>query len=165
MKQKIVEPYAQALFSLRDDLSSYIQQLWQIVCDPKIMQWLMNPSIPKSAKLSLFQHFDPIIQSWLEVIWNKKRIHLLPEICAYYIQLCNKKAGVVCVSITSAKALTSTQTLSLETQLKHIAQATSLQCNYTVDPQLIAGLRIQLNGKLLDTSWQTQLKQLQKYIW
>nr|AIA61258.1 ATP synthase CF1 delta chain [Cyanidiaceae sp. MX-AZ01] len=162
MKQKIVEPYAQALFTLRDDLD--LTQLCSLVKEKQFMQILLNPSISKANKMELFKSFDPIIQSWLEVIWTKKRIQLLPEICEYYLQLCKKKAGIACISITSATVLTDTQTQKLEEKLKQISGAKHLECSYEVDKQLIAGLRIQLDGKLLDTSWQTQLKQLQQFL-
>nr|NP_849124.1 ATP synthase CF1 delta chain [Cyanidioschyzon merolae strain 10D]Q85FQ9.1 RecName: Full=ATP synthase subunit delta, chloroplastic; AltName: Full=ATP synthase F(1) sector subunit delta; AltName: Full=F-type ATPase subunit delta [Cyanidioschyzon merolae strain 10D]QFV17070.1 ATP synthase CF1 delta chain [Cyanidioschyzon merolae]QFV17243.1 ATP synthase CF1 delta chain [Cyanidioschyzon merolae]BAC76286.1 ATP synthase CF1 delta chain [Cyanidioschyzon merolae strain 10D] len=163
MKQKIVEPYAQALFRLKDDID--LTPLWEMARDSKFMQLLMNPSIPKEKKWQLFQPFDKLVQSWLEVIWKKKRMNLLAEICASYLELRKKKEGIVTVFVTSATPLTDTQTQQLEVQLTRMCQAKHLQCEYQVDAQLLAGLKIQMNGQLIDTSWQTQLKQLMKSLW
>ena len=66
--------------------------------------------------------------------------------------------------VISAVPLTDAQRTNLMGQLKEYCNASSVKLICTVDPNILAGLKIQINSKLLDLSVEGQMKGLIKHL-
>ena len=66
--------------------------------------------------------------------------------------------------VTSAVPLTPAQQKELLVQLKDYCKASEVKLLCTVDPDILAGLKIQINSQLLDLSIEGQMKGLIKYL-
>lgn len=66
--------------------------------------------------------------------------------------------------VTSAVPLTNAQKESLLVSLKEYCNATEVKLLCSVDSEILAGLKVQVNSQVLDLSVEGQMKNLVKYF-
>ena len=96
----------------------------------------------------------------LKLLGEKRRLFILPQlIAALRAQLAEEK-GEVTAEVTSAKALTKTQSDKLAKSLKATV-GKDVKINAAVDESLIGGLIVKVGSKMIDTSIRSKLSALQ----
>jgi len=109
-----------------------------------------------AAKMGLSQTMTNV----LGLMASKRRLFVLPQLVTALRERISIEKGEVTAEVTSAKALTKTQSAKLAKTLS--AQAgKDVKIIATVDESLIGGLVVKVGSKMIDTSIAAKLKALQ----
>ncbi len=119
-------------------------------------EFLANPAMGQSARLAMVEKlFGPFVSkpvaALLGVLANNHRLTVLPAIAEQFRLLLDRRNHRIAVSVTSATALSESQLAALSASLSARLGATPM-LNLTVDPSLIAGLRVQVGDEIYDAS-------------
>lgn len=102
----------------------------------------------------------PMTGNTLRLMASKRRLFVLPALIAELRARIADHKGEVTAEVTSAKALTKTQTDALTKSLK--AQVgKDIKLKSTVDEGIIGGLIVKIGSKMIDTSVRSKLNALQ----
>ncbi|MEC3862747.1 F0F1 ATP synthase subunit delta [Mesobacterium sp. TK19101] len=102
----------------------------------------------------------PSLSKVLQLMASKRRLFVVPQMVARLLDMIAEDKGEVTAEVTSAKALTATQSKKLTETLK--AQiGRDVIINATVDEALIGGLVVKVGSKMIDTSIRSKLNSLQ----
>ena len=105
-----------------------------------------------------------VLIAWgLGLMAAKRRLFVLPQLVTVLRAMISTEKGEVTAEVTSAKALTKTQSDKLAKTLS--AQAgKSVQIKASVDESLIGGLVVKIGSKMIDTSIRAKLMALQNMM-
>ncbi len=112
------------------------------------------------AALAKKMKLSPIMANTLALMATKRRLFVLPQLVVALRAAIAEDNGEVTADVTSAKALTKTQSDSLSKTLKAKLGKT-VTINATVDETLIGGLVVKVGSKMIDTSIRSKLNSLQ----
>ena len=112
------------------------------------------------AALAKKMKLSPIMANTLALMATKRRLFVLPQLVVALRAAIATDNGEVTADVTSAKALTKTQSDSLSKTLKAKLGKT-VTINATVDETLIGGLVVKVGSKMIDTSIRSKLNSLQ----
>lgn len=95
----------------------------------------------------------------LRLMASKRRLFVVPAMLRRLSDMISEHKGEVTAEVTSAKALTKSQSDKLAETLKaSVGKDVNLQA--TVDESLIGGLVVKVGSKMIDTSIRSQLNAL-----
>lgn len=103
---------------------------------------------------------EAALSNGLALMAQKRRLFVLPQLLAQLADLISEEKGEVTAEVTSAKALTKTQSEKLSKTLAARVGKT-VKINATVDEDLIGGLVVKVGSKMIDTSIRSKLSALQ----
>ena len=112
------------------------------------------------AGLAKKMKLSPIMSNTLALMATKRRLFVLPQLVVALREAIAADKGEVTADVTSAKALTKTQSDKLAKSLKAKLGKT-VAINATVDESLIGGLVVKVGSKMIDTSIRSKLSSLQ----
>jgi F-type H+-transporting ATPase subunit delta len=112
------------------------------------------------AALAKKMKLSPIMANTLALMATKRRLFVLPQLVVALRAAIAEDNDEVTADVTSAKALTKTQSDSLSKTLKAKLGKT-VTINATVDETLIGGLVVKVGSKMIDTSIRSKLNSLQ----
>jgi F-type H+-transporting ATPase subunit delta len=96
----------------------------------------------------------------LALMASKRRLFVLPALIRSLRERIADEKGQITAEVTSAKALTKTQSEKLAKTLK-ANTGKDITLNTTVDESLIGGLIVKVGSKMIDTSIRSKLNSLQ----
>jgi F-type H+-transporting ATPase subunit delta len=166
--------YALALYELSkenselDKVESDVKDLKQLLSKSRdLNEAILNPTISKEEKekvLSLItkkKNYCENLKKFLGFVAIKNRLFFLNKIIENFLNLVSNIRGEVKAKLISSKELSSEEKKKIESELSENFKS-SLNINYKYDPELIAGLIIQVGSVLVDTSIKTKLKKLEQ---
>ncbi len=130
---------------------------------------LITPAIQGSRKKAALgdlmdeMAISKIIRNFLFVIVDHRRIPLLPEIVEGFELALDERLGFARADVTSAAALTSPQTSSLEAELTRLA-GKGVRARYAVDDNLLGGVVARIGSTVYDGSLRGQLQVMRKEL-
>ena len=169
--ETIARPYAKAVYE-------------QAVADGNIEQWQSFLTAvakvtggPEFTKRLSAQGFISEFQSWLgefftkargeglsakdlnflNILHDNGRLQIIPEVAQVFEELLNEGKGRTPVTVYTAKSLTPAQKQSIIALLKKKAQGRGLLLKIIEKPELIAGIKIEFDGQVIDQSIQGRL--------
>ena len=95
------------------------------------------------------------------LVAEKNRLFFLSKIIDSFLNLVSDKKGELKAQLISSKKLSLEEQKKIQDDLSKDFKST-LNINYKYDPNLIAGLIIQVGSVMVDTSIRTKLKKLEK---
>lgn len=107
--------------------------------------------ITKDAKESEIPHKT---KKFVQILRSSRASSLLPRIIALFGEIHDKENGVVRVSTTAARELSKEVTKELQ-ELGH-----EVIIDHTIDPHVIGGVKIQMDGVIIDGTVATRLKKI-----
>ncbi len=167
--------YAQALFMLAMEKNSgeKFEKALDLVTDafaenPMYMEFLESPGIPLSERLgaieSAFSAALPRdVLSFLKLLCEKRYIAQFNDCVVQYKALLNEVNSVSTASVTSAVELSEQEKNALKEKLESLSGHTVV-IEYTVDPSILGGLIVEIDGKVMDSSLQKHLKDVKDVI-
>lgn len=167
-------PFAQALFSIADEshtLDAYVQQfqqLQQIEKDnPELEPMLSHPGVASSAKesllLQLFADAPESYRDFLKVVCRHHMAGRLLQIGEDFEKLVDESRDIKTVRVQSAAPLDESQKERLTNALQaKLGGQVRLQCS--VNPKLIAGMRIETGDSVMDASYQGLLDKMKEQL-
>ncbi len=128
---------------------------------------LRDPSVPlrqRQAALARATEGEPAaIRSVLQLLLERDRVGLLPQIAAAFGDLVDRYLGVARAKISTAVALDDARRAQLVARLEK-ASGTKIRATFVVDPSLIGGAKVQIGDHLIDSSLAAQLQALRRSI-
>lgn len=170
--------YATALFSgaskmkaldaVEKDLTSIKAQL---KADPKLNDYLMNPSIKKAVKMEAIlaaskklSYSAPTANLLNLMAENNRLKHLSGTITAFTRIMAAARGEVVC-EVTTAKALDAAAVKEVEGALKgFLKSGQKLLLTTKVDPTIMGGMIVNFEDKYVDMSIASKIKKYSKII-
>ncbi|HUG06275.1 MAG TPA: ATP synthase F1 subunit delta [Candidatus Limnocylindria bacterium] len=164
--------YAEAIYQIAlaqqavDDFATSLQRLRQAL-DGDVLRALRNPGIPlraRRAAIDAATAAEPsAIRSLLGLLLERERIALFPQIAAAYVDLVERSAGLVKGKITTATELSSSERDDMVRRLER-SSGKKIRATFAVDASLIAGAKVQVGDRLIDSSLKSQLDELQREL-
>lgn len=165
--------YATALYELADEAKALDQvagdlaSLKRAIAENADLQRLIaSPLVPRDqqakAVLALVQKMglSDLTRRFIGTVARNRRLFQLPAIIDAYTALLAEHRGEVTATVTSAKALTTPQTESINAALR-AAVGRKVAVSLNVDPTLLGGLKVKVGSRLVDASLASKLQRLQ----
>jgi F-type H+-transporting ATPase subunit delta len=168
--EKLTALYASALFDLaieRGDIDESLDQstfLLDTLSDSEIKHMLLHPHISKADKQKLLTgvltgHIHDDLLGFLNLAIEKNRQSYIFSALKAYIGLIKKHKNIVLAKVISATELDPDQATELRDSLSEkLGKTVTLEVK--VDPSVVAGPYIYVDGYYLDWTFKTRLRDL-----
>ena len=168
----IARPYAKALFGVaceHNQIEAYYEKLKtfvRLLAIPEVSMLVKDPACMMADRKDILldlagekQDSDVYISNFVSVLSENHRLMALPYILNAYERLMNEQADVKNVVIYTAYPLSDEQINDL---LEVIGKRVSgrLQAEVKINGELIGGVKIEIDDKVLDLSIQSRLESL-----
>jgi len=148
------------------DLDTYREIFLRV---PALLESFDSPAVPHEAKEKVLSALltrypvSPITQNFLRILLDHRRIRYFAEICDHYFKAVNERKGIIEAQVISAAPLGEDELSALRESL---ARATGNQVTMSVNtnPDLLAGLVVQIGSTLYDGSVRTQLDEIRRRL-
>jgi F-type H+-transporting ATPase subunit delta len=173
--RNIPRKYAEALFLLAEregepeailsDMESLVELLRRT---PTLLSFLESPDVAQQEKLkfledSLRERVKQTTWLFLTLLLRRKRMALLPEIFSEYVGIDEERKGIQRAEIVSAVSLEENERELLTSTLRRITRKEVL-IESRVDPSLVGGIIVYLNGRVIDGSMRNRLEELKDQL-
>jgi F-type H+-transporting ATPase subunit delta len=143
----------------------YLQQLTKGSKD--FLNLLRSPVIKADAKIRAINavtagKVSPVINSFIELMTNKAREGVLPEVVTSFINQYKEKKGIKTVKLTTAIPVSDAVKNEIISQVKKSGGFDNLELLEVVDPNIIGGFVLQTGDKLIDASIAYDLKNISR---
>ncbi len=167
--------YAKALLSLAQEtgeeeiIGTELNQIATVLAEPTLAKTLALPTLPLKARRDIVEQLisaagpKAVVANFLRVLAENDRLSVFADIESGYQTLLEKLLGRVRASVKSASELS-------EDELKSIVDAFSKQTQKTVipsvevDPELLGGVTVEIEGRVYDASLKTQLRRISESL-
>ncbi|MDC0738855.1 F0F1 ATP synthase subunit delta [Cognatishimia sp. SS12] len=173
ISQGIAARYATAVFEIAkeskavSDLESGLGDLNAALQDSADLRELIHsPVVSRTAQgdaiaaIAAKMGLPTVLKNTLALMAENRRLFVLPQLIDALNGLIAEDKGEVTAEVTSAKALTKTQSDKLAKTLKERV-GKDVKINATVDQSLVGGLVVKVGSKMIDTSIRSKLNSLQ----
>lgn len=152
------DDYKRALIGIGDDFKAN-PLLFKALCSYSIKQEEKEATLQEDyARLGL-KHLVP----FLALLCKKHRISLYFEIKDQFVELVENGQNVKSGIVYSAERLTDAQLASIEASMKK-KTSSEVRLSNLVDPSLLGGVKVALDGKVYDGSLRGRLQNLAKKL-
>jgi F-type H+-transporting ATPase subunit delta len=166
--------YAKALLDLaqaqkaEEAIGNELSQIVTAVADPAVEKVLLLPTLPLKARKDIIEQIiasakvHPTLSSFLRVLADNDRLSMLKDVYDSYQALLEQASGKVRAHIRTANALSNKELKSIVdafNRLPDFAKKTLIP-TVTVDPTLLGGVMVEIQGKVYDASLQAQLRRM-----
>lgn len=174
-KVDLSKRYAKSLFAISKESNSQekiFDQLRTIsfaLEKKEVKEFINNPNVSLSAKKQainkIFSNtsFAPELSSFFNLLLDRKRMSLLPEIVKVFEAIVDENNGVTRGFVTSAKPLSKESLALLESKITQVLKK-KIVLSASEDPSMIAGVIARVGGWTFDDSLDTQLKKLNEKL-
>ena len=167
----LARPYARAAFAIARDggkLSGWSDALGfaaRVAADPRVAALLGHPRLGRDDAVALLapDDADATFADFLGLLFDNRRLALLPEIAGLYDELRLESERVVKAKVTSATALPAAELESIKAALKK-RFGREVEVEAAVDAALIGGAVIDAGDVVIDGSLKGKLERLQTVL-
>ena len=143
-----------------------VQQL--LKQNPDYLRLLSTPSIPKKERCGLLDEalrgqVHLYVLNFLKILCEKGTLRELPGCARAYRVRYNQAHGILEAAATTAVAMTEQQVKSLHEKLEKLTGKT-IDLKTKVDPAVLGGIRLDIEGTELDGTVQNRLASLRRSI-
>ena len=166
----LARPYARAAFELAQEqrgLSDWAQKLAfaaQVAADPRVSSLIGDPRVGSPALASLFMPEGELVDSsfstFVRLLAENHRLHVLPEIAALFEQLKLEAERVLKVRVRSAAPIDANEVARLREALKRRFNR-EVELEQSLDPSVLGGAVIDAGEMVIDGSVRGRLARLE----
>ncbi|MCD8395780.1 MAG: ATP synthase F1 subunit delta [Lachnospiraceae bacterium] len=136
--------------------------------NPDYLALLCEPSIAKDERIGLIEtafgnRAERYLVSFLKLLCEKGILREYAGCCEEYTRRYNADHNIAEAVVTSAVALTDAQTEALKEKLEKKSGKTVV-LTQKIDPAVVAGLRVELEGKQLDGTVQGRMSGISRKL-
>ena len=166
--------YARALYELTkenselDKVEDEIKKLNNLLdSSADFKEMILSPTVAKDDKKNVIfkiadqNNFSETFKKFLGFVAIKNRLFFLGKIIESFLNLVSNNKGELKAKLVSSKKLSMEEQKKIQSELSKDFKL-PLNIDYKYDPDLIAGLIIQVGSVMVDTSIKTKLKKLEK---
>lgn len=163
--------YAKALLSLaqtqgvEEAVGTELTQVADLCADPTLARVLSLPTLPVKVRKDIVEQvattlsLQPLLHSFLRVLAENDRLRMVAEIAQAYQRLLERSLGRTRAQIRSASPLTDEELTTLVDAFSHLTRKTVVP-TVELDPELLGGVVVEIEGRVYDASLKTQLHRL-----
>lgn len=163
--------YAQALFALANEegkvkeITASLDAVSEIFKEnPEYLDFLSSPNIDKSERIKAIEDafsgkIDEYVLYFLSLFCEKGHIRQYEECVAEYKNLCDIANKISVAEVVSAVELTENEKSALKKKLESVC-GNFVTLNCSVDKELIGGVIVKVDGKVMDGSVRHKLREL-----
>lgn len=167
--------YAGALFelSMEENLTEAVYDQLEflracLAAEPKYVQMLCARSIEPDVRKQLVEEafgaqLHPYVLNFLKILTARGAMDRFDECACMYRQLYNAQYHIAEAQVKSAQALTPDQAESIRRRLEEIS-GKRVVLHAQVDPKLIGGVQVDLEGRRYDNSIRTRLERMRRTL-
>lgn len=172
---EISKEYASALFMLAEETGEQeaISQSLSVVEDafvqnPELVEFLAAPTIPKPERTQAVQDiFGDLVQEhvlyFVQLLCEKGHIRNFIACAREFRQMMQRQQNIATARVVSTVELTEAEQLEIKKKLE-AASGHSVLLECRLDPSLMAGLVIYMDGKVMDGSLRHRLRELKEVM-
>ena len=172
MAKLISKTYGEALFELAveeasaDAMLEEITGVRQVLCDnPDYFRFLNNPRISAEEKVNTSENiFSGRILEIQGLPNLKGRCDSLFEILDYFICRMKEYKGIGVAYVITPQTLKEEKKEEIRKKLLSTTSFKEMEMHYDINPDLLGGMQIRIGDRVVDSSIQTKLNQLQKEL-
>ena len=174
--EAVAKRYAQAIFELGVETSNvalltddvkHLAQAYE--ASAELRSVLENPLVSAEDRKALVDelstrlNLSPLGRNTFGLLVERRRIAALPAIAKELAKLADERAGIVRGKVTSAVPLSETYFQKLQREIESLTgKKVLLERNQ--DPELIAGLVVQIGDRIIDGSVRARLDQMREQL-
>lgn len=174
MAKLISKTYGEALFELAveeektDIMLEEINSMKNIFLEnPEYLKFLTHPRISVEEKVKTTENIfsgriDRQILGFLGIIISKGRCENLLEILEYFLDRIKEFKGIGVAYVTTPIELKKEKKEAICEKLLATTSYKEMEIHYSVNPGLLGGMQIRIGDRVVDSSIQTKLNQLQR---
>lgn len=174
MAKLISKTYGEALFELAveeektDAMLEEIEGIKQILLENQdYLKFLNHPRISVEEKVATTENIflgkiDKQLIGFLGIIINKGRCDNLMEILQYFLDRVKEFKGIGVAYVTTPYELKEDKKEAICKKLLATTSYKEMEMHYNVKEELLGGMQIRIGDRVVDSSIQTKLNQLQK---
>lgn len=173
--EKTAKKYAEALFEVaeKNDATNSVMDDVALVSDTfyensELCNFLLNPIIKledkKDAIKQIFEgKVSEIVMNFLYLLADNSRFDTIYEIKVAFADLIKKKENKITVSAVTAVEMKGFLKEKLKQKLEE-KLSKQVEIEYSIDPEIVGGLVVEIEGKTIDNSVVTKLKNIKKQL-
>ena len=155
--------------NLREEICEQLDVL--VECfrkEPDFLRLLGTYGIPLEERFSVLEdvlrgQVHPYILNFMKILCERGAIFAFAECAQYYRRRYNEDFGIGEAYVATAAPLSREQAEALRKKLESIS-GKKIRMFESVDPKLLGGVRVELDGHRLDNTIQTRLEQLRRSL-
>lgn len=175
MMERVAKQYAQALFALALEeqlLDTMYEQLQflnqQMEKEASFYTLMQHPKISKDEKKQVLdnvwkQQVHPYVLHLLKLLVDKRRFSYCKAIIQSFFTLYREEKNIVIAQVMSAKVLSEEELCKIQELLQHKYHK-NIELVYTIQEELLAGVKLIVNEDVIDYSLQHRLQNLRKAL-
>ena len=175
MAELIAKTYGQAFFDVAregeksQELCQQLQQVLEIMqANPAYFQIMTTPRISGQEKKALLedsmgQQLDPLVLNFLKVLVDQRRFDQLFAIGEVVQSQLLESLGILRATAVTAYPLSEQEQEKLRIRLGEMTHKT-IRLTCREDPSLLGGIRLEMEGKVLDGSVKAKLQDLERSL-
>jgi F-type H+-transporting ATPase subunit delta len=176
MAKLVSKTYGDALFETvmeqnrLDDALEEVQAMQQVFTEnPELVKLMNHPNIVKEEKCKMLEnifkgHVSDELIALLQMLVNKDHFSEVDSVLWYFIYRAREQKGIGTAKIVTATELTEEQKKAVEKRLLETTDYNAFEFQYELDPSLIAGMKIRIGDRVVDSSIRTKLEELKKEL-
>ena len=145
-----------------DDISALLKQ------QPDYIRLLCSRAVERGQRLKVVDdtfgnHVHPYVTNFMKLLVEKEHFDSFLLCCEWFHQRFNEDNGIVEARVTSALALSDDECAALRIKLAKIS-GRQVKLITAVDPSLIGGVRVEMDGRRYDNTIQDRLGRLKRSL-
>ena len=176
MAKLVSTTYGDALFELaleENNLSDVMKEVQAVQAvfaeNEELVRLLDHPEVSKDEKIRLIENIfkgrcSDHMTGFLVLLLEKGRQKDMDSIFDYFIHRSKKHQGIGSAQVSSAIPLSAKQEKEVEERLLALTDYTQFEIEYDVRPELIGGMVIRIEDRVVDSSIRTQLLEMKKSL-
>jgi F-type H+-transporting ATPase subunit delta len=150
------------IFEQMDDISALLKQ------QPQFIRLLCSRAIERDQRLKIIDdtfgnHVHPYVTNFMKLLVEREHFDAFLQCAQWFHQRFNDDNGVVEAYVTSAVALNEDELAALRVKLAHIS-GRQVKLITTIDPSVIGGVRVEMDGRRYDNTIQDRLGRLKRSL-
>ena len=150
------------IFEQMDDISALLKQ------QPEFIRLLCSRAIDRETRLKIVDdtfgnHVHPYVTNFMKLLVQREHFDAFLLCAQWFHQRYNDDNGIVEARVTSAVALEENELTALRVKLAHIS-GRQVKLITAVDPSLIGGVRVEMDGRRYDNTIQDRLGRLRRSL-
>lgn len=161
--------YAQALYEVGCEHDSFFQCAECVLESSALWDALKSPIISRAEKEAVLKALPvisgtPALLNFFTLLIESRRISLLPEIVQEYHQLTLQASQVAECNVTCVRIPSEAQQERLKNVLCNLHSKPEVRLIFSIDPEIIGGFILNLDGTTYDQSIRGRLRGLSRYL-
>ena len=150
------------IYEQLEDIRALLRQ------EPDFVRLLTSRAIERSSRLKVVDdtfsgHVHPYVNNFMKLLVQKERFEAFLLCCEWFHQRYNEDFRVVEAVVTSAVPLNEAERSALRVKLAKLS-GRQVKLIETVDPSVIGGVRVEMDGKRYDNTIQDRLGRLRQSL-